>query len=108
MTPPFIGVPGGTTIPYGPLPGGNYPPGSGPSILNPGSGPMVMEVPTPYEPGPYCFGIDTALCAMLPETVLKVPVRDACKTLANIVCGLGVLLILVVVLGIALQGLLNA
>jgi hypothetical protein len=117
-TPPFIGVP---TLPH--IPGTPYgpegiPSGSGPSVTSPdnlpGGGPPT-NVPGPYSPGPFCFGLDSSICGNLPESTnvgvgpasIDIPVREICKATTNVVCGLLVAAILVVILGVALQGLLT-
>lgn len=117
-TPPFIGGP--PVLP----PVGGY----GPSVLNPGSGPTVPVPQTvmpdsPYVQGPYCFGIDVAICANLPEKLIlvpakgigtmnfipevSIPAREICKSATNLTCAIVVIVFLVIILGVALQGLLN-
>ena len=123
-TPPFLPIP--IMVPVlapatGPIPYGLPAPNEFPPIVTqPDTGqplPSSDTVPpaqTPYEPGPFCFGLDTALCSSF-DTIkvgprlaqVEIPVREICKTLTNVVCGLFVAFILVVVLGIALQGLLQ-
>lgn len=119
-TPPFIGGP--PVLPPN-LPGGP------PSVLDPGTGPTVpnapqiMQPPTPYEQGPYCFGLDKAICANLPKKLVivpakgvgtlnfipevSIPAQEICKTIANLTCAIVVILFLVVVFGVGLKGLLD-
>lgn len=120
-TPPFIPVPVSIGIPPVLPPISGLPGGGPPVITEPDTGqplPTPQNIPpvsAPYEQGPFCFGLDTAICANLPETIkigpsvaqAEIPIREICKALTNVVCGLLVAVILIVVLGIALQGLLQ-
>lgn len=63
----------------------------------------------PYEPGPFCFGLDQYICENIPPTVgalgLELPAQDICKAILNAICGIVVTIILLTLLGIAFYGL---
>lgn len=89
----------------------NLPPflGNAAPVLPPVTGAPMMPapVPTPYQTGPWCFGLDQGICGTIIEDWHGFPLRETCRFTANLACGFGILLALVVVLGIAVQGLLS-
>lgn len=71
-----------------------------------------------YVSGPFCFGIDKAICQTLPQTIhigpssgmlksagFDIPVWGICGVLLNVTCGVLMTIILLTILGIAFYGL---
>ncbi len=88
----------------------------------PSSGiPPMPSPPQPYQPGPFCFGLDQYICANLPEKIhlggspgslmekavggVDIPVQQFCLALTNVLCAVVVLVFLLTILGIAFAGL---
>jgi len=91
---------------------------NGPAVMVPNMGPptdaqlkagMMAAAPCDYN-GPFCFGLDTAICGNLPATAtilpgIDVPICTICGVVLNTICGVTVAIILLTILGIAFYGL---
>jgi hypothetical protein len=75
---------------------------------------------TQYPQGPFCFGLDAAICGNLPRKIhvgptsgvmssvgFDIPVWGFCGALLNTLCGVMVAIILLALLGIAFSGLIQ-
>lgn len=123
--PPIVTYPGG---PYTPGINPNAPPPwvGGMVEIPPGSGPPTdeqiraqnMGSPSPYDSGPFCFGLDKLICEQLPAKIhigpeprsimgryvtsgFDIPVQGMCGVLLNTLCGVIVAIILLTLLGVA-------
>lgn len=122
--PPYLPPVGGTP-PISPTP---LPPWVRPQIMPMDLPPTDAQVAAAnaavnnntYPPGPFCFGLDGAICGNLPRVIhvgpssgmmsslgFDIPVWGFCGALLNTLCGVMTAIILLALLGIAFSGLIQ-